>query len=116
MKKDNILPIKLKLARDKTGWTQEQVAEKLNISIGTLSGYERGYRSPNPEIIRRIAEIYDVSPDYLFGWSDGPGLNQITDSETIKELDEIQKEIEKLSSRFVKAMEKQLTKQEKSPT
>lgn len=67
-----VLPLRLKIARDKTGWTQDQVSEKLNISIGTLSGYERGYRSPNPEMLARLASLYGVLVDWLVGNSDDP--------------------------------------------
>ena len=72
MKKDNILPQRLKIARNKIGWTQEQVADKLSISIGTLSGYERGYRSPNPEMLIKLSGLYMVSLDWLAGSTDDP--------------------------------------------
>ncbi len=119
MKKNNILPKRLKMARDKNGWTQEQAAEKLNISIGTLSGYERGYRSPNPEMIEKIAEMYKVTPDYIFGWSDDPRLPQITDSEILKKIEETKKETKKMIDealeRFAKIVEKHAIKQDNSP-
>lgn len=58
---------RLKSSRESCGLTQEQVAEKLSISIGTLSGYERGYRKPNPEMIAELAKLYNVQTDYLLG-------------------------------------------------
>ena len=59
--------INLKLAREKRGLTQEQVADALNISIGTISGYERAYRKPDPEMICKLADLYSVSTDWLLG-------------------------------------------------
>jgi len=70
--KNNILPNRLKISRKKCGWTQEWVAEKLNISIGTLSGYERGYRNPNNDMLRKLAELYKTTTDYLLGLTDNP--------------------------------------------
>lgn len=63
----SILPQRLKIAREKMGLTQEQVAKQLNIEIGTLSGYELGRRRPNTDILAKIASIYNVSSDYLLG-------------------------------------------------
>lgn len=80
MKKNKILPLRLKIAREEKGLTQEQVAEKLSISIGTISGYERGHRSPNPEMIEGLADLYDKSVDWLLGRNPFP-------SELLKEND-----------------------------
>ena len=62
-----ILPARLKIAREERGLTQEQAADRLNIAIGTLSGYERGYRGPSPEMLAKLADLYDVSTDWLLG-------------------------------------------------
>lgn len=68
----NILPARLKQIREMRGWTQEQVADRLNISIGTLSGYERGYRRPDAEMLRRLAETYGTTADYILGRTSNP--------------------------------------------
>jgi len=57
----------LKEARKSRGLTQEQVAEALKVSVGTISGYERGYRRPDPDMIVQLADLYDVSTDYILG-------------------------------------------------
>lgn len=67
-----VLATRLKLARKKTGFTQAQIAKLLNIEIGTLSGYERGYRRPSTDMLAEIANLYDVSADYLLGQTDNP--------------------------------------------
>lgn len=66
------LPKKLKALRDERGWFQKHVADKLNIKSNTLSGYENGTRSPDPEMLVRIAELYNVSVDYLLGREGNP--------------------------------------------
>jgi transcriptional regulator with XRE-family HTH domain len=63
----NKLADNLKSSRNKAGLTQEQVANKLGLSIGTISGYERGYRRPDPDILKKLADLYNVATDFLLG-------------------------------------------------
>jgi transcriptional regulator with XRE-family HTH domain len=62
-----ILPERLKEARNRRGLTQNQVCDRLNIEIGTLSGYEIGRRRPNTDMLIKLATLYSVSVDYLLG-------------------------------------------------
>jgi transcriptional regulator with XRE-family HTH domain len=66
------LAVRLKQIREQRGFTQEQVSEKINVEIGTLSGYERAYRKPSPEMLSRLADLYVCSADYLLGRVDSP--------------------------------------------
>lgn len=66
------LAIRLKKIREQRGFTQEQVSEKINVEIGTLSGYERAYRKPSPEMLLKLADLYVCSTDYLLGRVDSP--------------------------------------------
>lgn len=61
---------KLKLSRRKAGITQEQVAIKMGLSVGTISGYERGYRKPEPEILKDLADLYGVTTDFILSDQD----------------------------------------------
>jgi transcriptional regulator with XRE-family HTH domain len=115
VKKNKVLPMRLKIARERIGFTQEQVSEKLNISIGTVSGYERNHRSPNPEMLERLADLYNVSTDYLLGRSDDPKLRQIADSDMLKELEEARKAMDEAADRYLKILEKHSSKKEISP-
>lgn len=67
MYKMKILAKRLKEARENAGLKQIDAAKKLGISNGTLSGYERNYRDPDTDILNRMAELYNVSIDYLLG-------------------------------------------------
>lgn len=57
----------LKKARENIGLTQSQVADKLGISDGTYKNYEQGKREPNNTLLSKIADLYEVSTDYLLG-------------------------------------------------
>lgn len=58
---------RLKDAREKKHMTQMQSAEKLGISNGTLSGYERNYRDPDTVILKKMSDLYGVGVDQLLG-------------------------------------------------
>ena len=60
-------PERLSELRTENGWTQQQLGIKLNVSVATVSRYENGYRRPDPEILLKLADIFNVSVDYLLG-------------------------------------------------
>ena len=66
----SVLGQRLKQAREESRYTQIVAAKKLGISNGTLSGYEREYRDPDTDILNRMADLYDVSVEWLMGRSD----------------------------------------------
>jgi transcriptional regulator with XRE-family HTH domain len=51
--------------REENFWTQSYVAHKLNIAQRTYSHYENGTRSIPLELLCAIADLYNVSTDYL---------------------------------------------------
>lgn len=59
--------INVKRARKSAKMTQEEVAEKLNTSRSNITKYELGTLEPNIETIGMLAELYNVSTDWLFG-------------------------------------------------
>ena len=61
---------KLKELRKMEGWTQEYVAAKLQISRSTLANYEVSASQVPNELIPKIAKLYGVRTDYLFGLED----------------------------------------------
>lgn len=73
---------RIKLERERRGWTQAKLADMLNIKIGTLSGYERNYRQPDLTMLEKIAAAFGVSTDYLLGRTDDPRPANKIDYET----------------------------------
>lgn len=70
------LPKRLKELREDKGYLQKYVADKIGVKSNTLSGYENGTRSPDPEMIVKLAELYNVTTDYLLGKSDDPNKTE----------------------------------------
>ena len=49
------------------GYTQKQIGEYLGISQNTYSQYEIGVLNYPVDAVIRLAQLYGVSTDYLFG-------------------------------------------------
>lgn len=61
-----ILENKLKEKREQLGYTQEQMAEKLKISIGAYNMYENGNRHIPKAIVNKIVNILHLKNDDIF--------------------------------------------------
>lgn len=59
----------LKALRVSSGFTQEEIADKLGMKQRTYSNYETGVREPNALVLMRIADYYNVTVDYILGRS-----------------------------------------------
>lgn len=47
--------------------SQFQLAKVLKIGTSTLGMYETNKREPSPKVLKRIADYFNVSTDYLLG-------------------------------------------------
>lgn len=47
--------------------TQKQLAQDINAAPSTISSYVQGVREPDFETLKRLADFFDVSIDYLLG-------------------------------------------------
>ena len=56
---------KLLTLRKAKGMTQEQLAEKLNVSRQSISKWESGQAAPELEKIAALSTVFDVTTDYL---------------------------------------------------
>ena|SRR5699024_882966 len=84
---------KLKELREEKGYLQKFVADKIGVRSNTLSGYENGTRSPDPEMIIKLAELYEVSTDYLLGRTNSTNKDGINEHDIDEELKEIMSEM-----------------------
>ena len=55
----------LKTARELRGLKQSEAAERIGVSVDTLSNYERGKSYPDIPTLRRIEEVYGLSYNEL---------------------------------------------------
>ena len=62
--------------REQKGITQQELADKLEITRQSLSLYEKAERTINIELLAKIADYFDVSADYLMGRTDVSSMNE----------------------------------------
>lgn len=58
---------RLKQLREIIGLSREEMAKQCGITASAFGNYENDYRLPNFDILIKIANILDVSTDYLLG-------------------------------------------------
>lgn len=58
---------RLKNLREERNLLQKDVASYLNITTSAYGFYEQGKRNPDMETIKKLADFFNVSADYLLG-------------------------------------------------
>lgn len=58
--------------RKKANLTQEDLANELGIHRGTYSNYEAGNREPDYGTLMKLADLFDVTTDFLLGRTESP--------------------------------------------
>lgn len=61
---------RLRAMRMKRSFTQQHMSDLLNISLNAYQKYEQAERSPSLDCLVQIADILNVSVDYLLGRDD----------------------------------------------
>lgn len=56
---------KFKQLRKNYNMLQSNIASKLNVSVSTVGMWEQGRNQPDNETIKKIANIFNVTTDYL---------------------------------------------------
>lgn len=92
---------RLKESRKQAHLTQVDIAEKLGISQPAYASWERGTKKPTQENLVKIAQVLNVSVDYLVGNSE----------EKIDELDNIEL-LFRMNSKGLSDEEKKVFKKE----
>ena len=88
---------RLKTLRKQVKLTQAQIAKKIDISQQAYASWERGAKKPTQENLVKIAQVLNVSVDYLVGNSE-EGIDELDNIELLfrmnsKGLTEEEKEI-----------------------
>lgn len=62
--------LRLETLRKQSGLSQEELAQKVNLTQQRISSYEKGKRQPDLETLIQFASFFDCSTDFLLGISD----------------------------------------------
>ncbi len=56
---------KIKELRSEKGWTQKELAEKLDIHPVNMTKLEQGKSTPSLDTVIKLSEVFNISTDYL---------------------------------------------------
>lgn len=80
-------PHKLKQLRLNRGWSQEQLGRKIGIERNRISRYARGALWPTLELLVRMANIFEVSLDYLIRDTENMAINRISNKALLERVE-----------------------------
>lgn len=84
------------------GITSKQLAQEIGVSQGNISDWRKDRSKPSSEVLKRIAEYFNVSIDFLYGYSENQ--TQKTESRlTSKEID-LLREMRNSDKKHIKAL------------
>lgn len=67
--------------RRELGLNQKELAEKLNVGQTTISAWETGRNKPDYKSVRNMAQLFEVSPDYLLGFNNDEERRGLSEAE-----------------------------------
>ena len=70
---EHYLGEKLKKLRESRGWTQADLAKRLNKAVSTISGYESDAHAIPLDVLASISSLFSISTDELLGLDACPG-------------------------------------------
>lgn len=83
----------IRTLRKQRGYSQETLAENLNVVRQTISKWEKGLSVPDAELLQAIAELFEVSVSDMLG-------EEIPDNESISQQNEVAKQLAILNDRL----------------
>ena len=105
---ENILPMntlgkKIRLLRHQKGWSQEDVAKRLDISIPAFSKIETGITDVNLSRLNQISKLFGLSLVQLLSVTDAEEEKQVQDeiAELTKKLQDRETEIIELQKKVI---------------
>ena len=85
---------RLKALRESVGFSQVKMAEAIGSTQSSINRYENGQATPSVELLRRYADYFDVSMDYIFARCDSPQGKLYQAAPTVRDNPELAKFVE----------------------
>ncbi|KJS67140.1 MAG: hypothetical protein JL50_08915 [Peptococcaceae bacterium BICA1-7] len=76
---------RLKELRESKNLSQRQLAKLLNVAPSTLAMYEVDKREPDFDTLKKIANFFSVTTDYLLGITDTPSRSTTPKTQSVEE-------------------------------
>ncbi len=97
----NVLGQRLKSLRDdmkneNSKFTQSFIANLIGVARTTYTAYENGTKQPPMETVNKIADVFGVTTDYLYGRTDSkqPEFSSNEKKDIAKQMEKIRKDLE----------------------
>lgn len=87
------LQIRIRKLRTERKWSQQDLSKRVGVSQPTIAEYEKGKINPSRETCARIAQAFEVSLDYLLGYSDTKGEPPYRESSDVIDIREIKRTV-----------------------
>ena len=58
---------RIKALREARGWTQAELARRMNITRNGVNSWEQGLSMPSPACLVDLSKVFSVSTNYLLG-------------------------------------------------
>lgn len=79
-----MLSEQIRLCRKRAGLSQEELADRLEVSRQAISKWEMGQSTPDPEKIVRMSELFGISTDELLKAQPAPAAPAAPQSQTLR--------------------------------
>lgn len=66
---------RIKALREARGWTQAELARKMNMTRNGINSWEQELSMPSPPSLVDLARLFSVSTDYLLGVENYSAVN-----------------------------------------
>ncbi|HTR42842.1 MAG TPA: helix-turn-helix transcriptional regulator [Pseudomonadales bacterium] len=105
---------RLKMLRKERGWSQEDLATKLDVSPGSVGNWEIGPYEPHAKTLKTLAALFDVDVRYLLYGEKGGSLTVIREpspeyktvnlAELLREVEEARDRLDQIAQQLRRAM------------
>lgn len=101
---------RLKMARERAGFTQPKVMALTGISDKSISRYENNTTAPDPDTISELCKVYDVSADFIMGFTYKMGKctipheSVIANADVHEDLDNLDDESRKKAEEYIEML------------
>ncbi|MEH7342713.1 helix-turn-helix transcriptional regulator [Bacillus sp. JJ1532] len=84
--------------KENSKFTQGYIAKLIGVARPTYTAYENGTKQPPIETVNKLADLFEVTTDYLQGRSDSQHIPELTtkdEKDIAKRMEEIKKDLTK---------------------
>ncbi|WHY71281.1 helix-turn-helix domain-containing protein [Fictibacillus enclensis] len=102
IERKKLIGTRIKKCRQENEFSQEELAQKLDMKRSNVANYESGRVVPPGNVLLEMSNIFNVTTDYLLGSTNNPYSNISLDDNDLKQ---IQRQRNKLTGKDRERME-----------